>query len=263
MRGSREVERLVRAAFGVLAVLLLCGLEARPLPSALPQTSVNYGKDRRLELSLYGAKIGEFRRAPFRVGTSAGYNLRIARVAPRAGDPQDVISTRRLGVLAPLVPFKWPMVFVVILIGTALVSPWREAAAEVLTSVLASLYGLALIAIGVYGAVFSPAPAGRMVENASTGALLLLPFYIACWLTFVLAFLAGVLILLRRRWAGSLAIAAQLLLFVSVWGLMFAAIEAREGYRVERIGVALYVACHVAPLALSTWFLRRRSPANT
>jgi hypothetical protein len=62
----------------------------------LKRTSFNYGKDRRLELWFYGSKIGDFRRAPFPVESAKGLNLRIERVAPRLGDPQDIIATKWL-----------------------------------------------------------------------------------------------------------------------------------------------------------------------
>jgi hypothetical protein len=94
-----------------------------------------------------------------------------------------------------------------------------------------------------------------------------MPFYFACWLTFVIAMVAGVLVLAgvltraRRRWVGIVAICAHASLFVSVPAFLFQAAEARTGYRIERLGWLLYGAAFLAIFALSTWLLTRGSRA--
>jgi hypothetical protein len=130
------------------------------------------------------------------------------------------------------------------------------------TSLVLALYGLLLLSVGLYGAAFGPGPALRHVEQASTGGLVLLPFYLVCWLTFVLAIVAGVLVLVRHRWAVAVAIGAHAALFLGVTGLLFQAIEARTQYRVERLDWWLYGASFFALFALSTWLLRRGKTAT-
>ncbi len=246
------------AAIVLLVAGFLWGLETRVLPSELRPSSVNYGKDHRLELRLYGMKIGDFRRAPFSgSGGRDALGVRIERVAPTVRDPRDVIEIGRLGFLIPLVPYRTALILAVLVIGVALVSPLRETLARIVTPVLLTVYGLLLLAVGLYGALFGPRPALRHVENASMGGIVLLPLYFACWLTFVTAVLAGVLVLTRRRWAPIVAVCAQAALVVSVPGLLLAAIEDRVGYRVEDLGWALYGVTSLALLALAIWFLRR------
>ena len=246
-----QTGRLAVAAIALLAVGLLWGLQTRELPSELPRTSVNYGKDRRTELQLHGSRIGEFRRAPF--SGPRGASVRIARVAPRVGDPQDIIETRGLGFLAPIVPYRIGLIVAVVLVCAALLSPL----ATTLTSLLLTLYGLLLLSVGLYGAAFGPGPALRHVENASVGGIVLLPAYFVCWLTFLVAILAGVLVLARQRWAVGVAIGAHASLFLGVPCLLFQAIRARTDYGVERLDWFLYASSFLAIFAASTWFLRR------
>jgi hypothetical protein len=243
--------RLAVAAAGLLVVVLLWGLETRAPPSQLPRTSSNYGKDRRTELRLYGSTIGELGRAPFRGRSVRTLDVRIARVAPSVRDPQDVIDVRRFGILT------------VVLVCAALLSPIEETFRRVATSLLLTLYGLLLLSVGLYGAAFGPRPALRHVEQASVGGIVLLPFYFVCWLTFVLAVLAGVLVLARRRRAVAVAIGAHAALLVGAAGLLFPAIEARTGYRVERLDWWLYGAAFLCLFALSTWLLVRSRSAAT
>ena len=245
------MNRLAVASIGLLVVGLLWGLQTRELPSELPRTSVNYGKDRRTELQLYGSRIGEYRRAPF--GGPRGASVRIARVAPRVGDPQDVIETRGLGFLAPMVPYRYGLIVAVVVVCAALLSPLRKT----VTSLVLTLYGLLLLSVGLYGVAFGPGPALRHIEQASVGGIVLLPFYFVCWLTFLFAILAGVLVLARHRWAVGVAIGAHAALFLGVTGLLFQAIEARTGYRVERLDWWLYGASFLAVFAVSTWLLRQ------
>jgi hypothetical protein len=243
--------KLAVASMGLLVVGLLWGLQTRELPSELPRTSVNYGKDRRTELRLHGLPIGELRRASFPGRTRA--SVRIARVAPRVGDPQDIIESKGLGFVAPIVPYRYGLIVAVVLAGAALLSPL----AMMLASLLRWLYGVLLLAVGVFGAAFGPAPALRHVEEASVGGIVLLPFYFACWLAFLAAILAGVLVVIRHRWAVGVAVGAHASLLVGVPALLVPAIEARTGYRVERPGWWLYGVSFVALFALSTWLLRR------
>jgi hypothetical protein len=249
--------RLAVASIGLLVVVLLWGLETRALPSELPKTSVNYGKDHRAELRLYGSRIGEVRRAPFGGGTSEILEVRIARVAPSVRDPEDVIVMRGLGFLIPIVPYRGGLIFAVVLVCAALLSPLAETFRRGAISLLLTLYGVLLLSVGGYGAAFGPGPALRHVEQASVGGLVLLPFYFACWLTFSAAILAGVLVLARQRWAVLVAICAHASLFVAMPALLFPAIEARTGYRVERLDWWLYGASFLALFALSTRLLTR------
>jgi hypothetical protein len=244
-------------------VVLLWGLETRALPSQLPRTSSNYGKDRRTELRLYGSTIGELGRAPFRGRSVRTLDVRIARVAPSVRDPQDVIDVRRFGFLVPIVPYRHALILTVVLVCAALLSPIEETFRRVATSLLLTLYGLLLLSVGLYGAAFGPRPALRHVEQASVGGIVLLPFYFVCWLTFVLAVLAGVLVLARRRRAVAVAIGAHAALLVGAAGLLFPAIEARTGYRVERLDWWLYGAAFLCLFALSTWLLVRSRSAAT
>jgi hypothetical protein len=251
------LERVVDASLAILAVAFLWGLETHALPSELKPSSVNYGKDHRIELRLYGTKIGDVRRAPFSSGRRDALGVRIARVAPTVRDPEDIIEIRRLGFLVPLVPYRNELILTVLVIGAALISPIRETLARIVTPVLLTVYGLFLLAVGLSGALFGPRPALRHIENASVGGVVLLPFYFACWLTFVIAILAGILILTRWRWAATVAVCAQAALIVSVLGLLLPAVEARAGYRVEALGWALYGGTSFSLLALAIWFLRR------
>jgi hypothetical protein len=250
-----RIGRLGVAATGLLAIGFLWGLQTRELPSELPRTSVNYGKDRRTELQLYGSRIGEFRRAPFT--GPRGASVRIARVAPRVGDPQDVIETRGLGFLAPIVPYRHALIVVVVLVCAALLSPLASPFGQVATSLLLTLYGVLMLSVGLYGAAFGPGPALRHVENASVGGIVLLPAYFVCWLTFLAAILAGVLVLVRHRWAAGVAIGAHASLFLGVPCLLFQAIRARTDYAVERLDWLLYGSSFLALFAASTWLLRR------
>jgi hypothetical protein len=243
--------RLAIASIGLLVVGLLWGLETRGLPSELPKTSVNYGKDHRTELRLHGSTIGEFRRAPFPGRTGA--SVRIARVAPRVGNPQDVVESRGLGFLVPIVPYRYGLIVAVVLVCAALLSPL----AKTLTSLLLALSGVLLLAVGLFGAAFGPGPALRHIEQASVGGIVLLPLYFVCWLTFLFAILAGALVLARHRWAVGVAIGAHAALFLGVTALLFRAVEARTGYRVERLDWWLYGSSFLAFFALSTWLLRR------
>jgi hypothetical protein len=243
--------KLAVVSIGLLGVVLLAGLDTRALPSQLPPTSVNYGKDHRIELRLHGVPIGEFRRAPFPGRTGA--SVRIARVAPGVGDPQDIIQSRGFGFLAPIVAYRYGLIVVVVLVCAAVLSPLAQA----VRSLLLTLYGVLLLAVGLYGAAFGPGPALRHVEQASLGGIVLLPLYFACWLTFPFAVLAGALVLARHRWAAGVAIGAHAALFLGVTALLFQAIEARTGYRVERLDWWLYGSSFLAIFALSTWLLRR------
>jgi hypothetical protein len=241
----------VVASIGLLVIVFLWGLGTRALPSALPRSSFNHGKDHRTELQLHGAGIGEFRRAPF--PGRAGASVRIARVAPRVGDPQDIIETRGLGFLAPIVPYRYGLIVAVVAVCAALLSPLRTT----VTSLVRTLYGVLLLSVGLYGAAFGPGPALRHVENASVGGIVLLPFYFVCWLTFLFAILAGVLVLVRHRWAVGVAIGAHAALFLGVPALLFQAVEVRTGYRIERLDWWLYGGTFFALFALSAWLLRR------
>lgn len=238
-------------AIGALVAVLLWGLATRPLPSELPRASVNYGTDRRTELQLHGSRIGELRRASFGGRTRA--SVRIAKVSPRVGDPEDIIESKGLGFLVPIVPYRFALIAAVVLVCLALLSPLEKT----LTSLVLTLYGLLLLSVGLYGAAFGPGPALRHIEQASVGGIVLLPFYLVCWLTFLFAILAGVLVLARHRWAVGLAIGAHAALLLGVTGLLFQAIEARTGYRVERLDWWLYGTSFLAVFAVSTWFLRR------
>lgn len=253
----------MRARAAVTAVVLLVtgflwGLETHVLPSGLKPSSVNYGKDHRVELRLYGTRIGNIQRAPFSGGEGRDVlGVRIERVAPRVGDPKDVIQTGGLGFLVPLVAYRIALILALLVIGGALVSPLAELLAQIVTPALLTGYALLLVAVGLYGTLFGPRPALRQIENASVGGIVLLPFFFACWLTFVTAVLAGVLILARRRWAPTVAICAQAALVVSVAGLLLPAVEARVGYRVVKLSPLLYGAATLSALALVIWFLTR------
>src|SRR5262249_27638225 len=118
--------RITAASIGLLVAAFLWGLETRSLPSELRPTSVNYGRDQRTELQLYGTPIGQLRRAPFPGDADRILFVRFARVTPRVGDPQDVIEIRQLGLLVPLVPRRTVLVLATLAISVVLVSPFGE-----------------------------------------------------------------------------------------------------------------------------------------
>src|SRR5262249_47745438 len=183
--------------------------------------------------------------------------VRFARVTPRVGDPQDVIEIRQLGLLVPLVPCRTVLVLATLAISVVLVSPFGESFVRGLTPVLLTAYGVFLLAAGLARVFSGPSPALRHVEEAAVGGIVLLPFYFACWLSFAIACVAGILIYLRARWGARLAVWAQAALVVSVWGLLLPAVETQTGYRVERLDPLLYGAVTLSALALPIWFLRR------
>ena len=257
-----SVERLTIPLITIILIAILLGLNVNVLPSKYSKDSYNYGKDKRIELYLYKMKIGDFIEGPHGSWSRDNILLRLKyREGPYTHSHKKVTEIKRLGFLVPLLPYKSIFILLILLICAVSLSPAKDKFMHIIRFLTIKLYGLSLISIGICGAVFTPEKMSRDIANASFGGLILAPIYLLVWLSYIIAIIPGIFILLRKRWAIILGIIAQTILIFGFPFLLKVMIEPSDwkmpGYRIEILNPLFYSIGYLLLVLFMIWFFTR------